>query len=320
MKNNIYLISSTSYRLMEDEIKKIVKDNAYSTYDLNIDNIDDIIEEAAYLSLFAEKKIMLIKNANIFLANKKSSDSEEGSSSKDKKLLAYLDNPNPDTILIFCVYGKANGTKKITKIIKEKYSYIEIVDLKIKDIFDLTDKLLKNMGFKLDRDTIYYIINSLQNNYDLVYNEVLKIELYYGNSKDVKREDIENIISHSMMDNNFKFIDAVIKKDLRNSFKYYDDLMIQKVEPIMLLGMLAKEFRNMLLVKKSMKSTKKDLMNLTGLKFEFQIDNVINNSYSFREKQLEDLLVYLCDLDHSIKVGKVSNKLALQLFILKCAI
>ncbi len=320
MKNNIYLISSTSYRLMEDEIKKIVKDNSYSTYDLNVDNIDDIIEEAAYLSLFSDKKIMLIKNANIFLANKKGSDSEESSSSKDKKLLDYLDNPNPDTILIFCVYGKANGTKKITKIIKEKYSYIEIVDLKIKDIFELTDKLFKNMGFKLDRDTIYYIINSLQNNYDLVYNEALKIELYYGDRRDVKREDIENIISHSMMDNNFKFVDAVIKRDLRNSFKYYDDLMIQKVEPIMLLGMLAKEFRNMLLVKKSLKSTKNDLLNLTGLKFEFQIDNVINNSYSFNEKQLEDLLIYLCDLDHSIKIGKVSNKLALQLFILKCAI
>ncbi len=319
MKNNIYLISSTSYRLMEDEIKKIVKDNSYTTYDLNVDNIDDVIEEAAYLSLFADKKIMLVKNANIFLSTKKT-DTEESSSTKDKKLLAYLDNPNPDTVLIFCVFGKANGTKKITKIIKDKYNYIEIVDLKVKDIFEKTDKLLKDRGYKLDRDTIYYIINSLQNNYDLVYNEIEKIELYYGNNKNVIFNDIENIISHSIMDNNFKFVDSVIKKNVVNSFKYYDDLMIQKVEPIMLLGMLAKEFRNMLLVKKSLNSSKKGLMDLTGLKFEFQIDNVINNCYSFKEKELEDLLIYLCDLDHNIKIGKVSNKLALQLFILKCAI
>jgi DNA polymerase III delta subunit len=76
----------------------------------------------------------------------------------------------------------------------------------------------------------------------------------------------------------------------------------------------------MLLVKKSLNSSKKGLMDLTGLKFEFQIDNVINNCYSFKEKELEDLLIYLCDLDHNIKIGKVSNKLALQLFILKCAI
>ena len=33
MKDNIYLISSTSYRLMEEEINKIVKDKNYETYE-----------------------------------------------------------------------------------------------------------------------------------------------------------------------------------------------------------------------------------------------------------------------------------------------
>ena len=145
--------------------------------------------------------------------------------------------------------------------------------------------------------------------------------MYYGNNKNANRKDIENIVSHSIMDNNFKFVDSIIKKDVKNAFKYYDDLMILKVEPIMILGMLAKEYRNMLLVKKLMdNSTKKDLMDITGLKFEFQIDNVINNSFSYREKDLEDLLVYLCDLDHDIKIGNTTNKLALQLFILRSAL
>ena len=87
------------------------------------------------------------------------------------------------------------------------------------------------------------------------------------------------------------------------------------------MSMLANEYRNMLLVKKLLNgSTKKELMDITGLKFEFQIDNVINNSYSFREEELEKLLVYLCDLDHDIKIGKTTNKIALQLFILRSAI
>ncbi len=321
MKDNIYLISSSSYRLMEEEINKIVKDKNYETYDLNIDELDDVLEEAAYMSLFDEERIMLVKNANMFGTSKKKSEDEDTVSNKDKKLLDYLNNPNSNTKLIFTINGKANGTKKITKLIKEKYTYIEYADLKIKEIYERIDKLLKNKGFKLDRDTIYYIINSVQNNYDLAYNEVLKIDLYYGNNKNANRKDIENIVSHTIMDNNFKFVDSIIKKDVKNAFKYYDDLMILKVEPIMILSMLAKEYRNMLLVKKLMdNSTKKDLMDITGLKFEFQIDNVINNSFSYREKDLEDLLVYLCDLDHDIKVGKTTNKIALQLFILRSAI
>ena len=97
----------------------------------------------------------------------------------------------------------------------------------------------------------------------------------------------------------------------------YDDLMIQKVEPIMLMSMLAKEIRNMLLVKKMMKSkSKKDMMEVLGLKFDFQIDKLISNCYSFKENQLEGYLVLLSDLDYKIKRGKISNKLALEMFIM----
>ena len=41
-----------------------------------------------------------------------------------------------------------------------------------------------------------------------------------------------------------------MNKNIKESFKIYEDLKIQKVEPIMLLSMIAKEIRNTLLVKK----------------------------------------------------------------------
>ena len=85
----------------------------------------------------------------------------------------------------------------------------------------------------------------------------------------------------------------------------------------MLMSMLAKEVRNMLLVKKMMKSkNKKDMMEVLGLKFDFQIDKLISNSYNFSEEKLEGYLVLLSDLDYKIKRGKISNKLALEMFIM----
>ena len=47
------------------------------------------------------------------------------------------------------------------------------------------------------------------------------------------------------------------------------------------------------------------------------IDKLINNSYSFKEKELESFLVDLCDLDYKIKSGRISNKLALEMFIME---
>lgn len=320
--DNVYLISSNSFHLMEDELKKILKGNPYTSFDLNAVELDEVLEEAAYFSLFDDKKYMVVKNADIFGTSKRKSRDEnveeETVSKKDEKLLKYLEAPNSNTVLIFTINGKVDSKKKICKIIKDRYKFIQIDDLKPKEIYLKIEKMLKEGGYKIDSNTCYYIINNALNNYDLAINEVEKIKLYYGKGCNVKYDDVVNIVSKNIEDNNFKFIDTVISKDIKESFKIFDDLMIQKTEPIMLMSMLAKEIRNMLLIKKMMnKKSKKEMMNILGLKFDFQMDKLINNSYSYKEQQLESYLILLSDLDYKIKRGKISNKLALEMFIMK---
>ena len=315
---NVYLISSSSYRLMEDEIHKIVKDHEYTSFDLNYQSIDDILDEANYFSLFDEDKYMIVRNANIFGATRKkeAEEDEEKTSKKDDKLINYLENPNPKTILLFTTYIKPASNKKIVKMIADKYQIIRVEDLKPSDIYSKLDKVFKDDGYKCNKDTLYYIINNSLNNYDLSYNEVEKIKLYYGKACEVKQEDVKEIISRAIEDNNFKFLDAVIGRKIKDAFVIFDDLMRQKVEPIMLLSMLAKEYRNMLLIKKYKSYSKNDLMSLLELKYDFQFDKSMSNSYNYTIESLENILVYLADLDYKIKNGKITNRRALELFIL----
>ena len=316
--DNIYLISSSSYRLMEDEIKKIIKNNIYSTFDLNAITIDEVLDEALYFSLFDEKKYIVVKNATIFGSSRKKSDEEDKVSRKDTRLLSYLEDPNYNTVLIFTINGKIDSKKKICKTIKEKYHLIQIDDLKAKDIMSRVDKSFKEDGYKCDSSIIYSIISSCSNNYDLVMNEVDKIKLYYGRGCNVKNSDVLNITSRVIEDNNFKFIDSIMNKKMKESFKIFDDLMLQKVEPIMLLSMLAKEIRNTLLVKKMISNkNKSEMMKLLGINYDFMIDKLINNSYSYKERELEEYLVDICDMDYKIKTGKISNRLALEMIIMK---
>lgn len=315
--DSIYLISSSSFRILEEEIKKIVGQNPYTSFDLNASKMEDILEEASYFSLFDEKKYMVVKNATIFGSSKKKSNQEEVESKKDDKLIKYLEEPNPNTVLIFVINGKPDSKKKIYKIIKERYKLIQVEDLKPKEICARLDKELKKDGYKCDSSTLYYIINNCQNNYDLSMNEIDKIKLYYGKGCTVKENDVASIVSHSIEDNNFKFIDTIMSKNIKEAFKIYDDLMLQKIEPIMLMSMLAKEIRNTLLVKKMlMTKTKKEMMATLGINYDFQLDKYINNSYAYKESELESYLILLCDLDYKIKNGKISNKLALEMFIL----
>ena len=48
MKDNIYVIYSTSFRLLEEEIEKITGGNSYTTYNLDEMEIDDVLNDASY--------------------------------------------------------------------------------------------------------------------------------------------------------------------------------------------------------------------------------------------------------------------------------
>jgi len=315
---NIYLITSNSIYKIKEETNKIVKDNPVTTYDLNIDSIDNIIEEASYFSVFDEQKYIVVKNAKIFQATKKSTDSEEKTSKKDDILLKYLEDPNPQTTLIFEINGNIDSKKKIVKAIKDRYKLIQIADLKPKELNSEITAILKEKGYKTNYDINNYIINACQNNYDLIINEINKIDLYYQKGCQLTLEKIMPIVSTQTVDNNFKFIDSVLNKELNTSMQIYDDLLIQKVEPIMLLIMLSKDIRNILLIKRMIKDKSKDeIKEKLGIKFDFQIDKLINISYSYKEKELENYLLDICNFDYKIKTGKMSSKLALYLTVLK---
>ena len=315
--NNVYLIGSNSIHLIDEEIKKIVKDNPYTTFDLNNVLLDDILEEASYFSLFDDVKYMVVKNANVFGANKKSS-SEEGSfSKKDNRLVKYLDAVNPNTILIFTINGKVDTKKKIVKIIKERYKLIEIPDLKPKEMFVKVCDLLKKEGYTIDSDTLYYIINNSLNNYDLIMNELDKIKLYYQDKKDIKYDDVVNIVSRNLEDNNFKFIETIMNRKTKDALRIFDDLMLQKEEPLILISMLAKEIRNTLLVKMLMSKGRPEMMRVLGFSYDFQLDKVIGYAKSFAKDDLEGYLLLISDFDYKIKRGKINSKLALQLIIMQ---
>ena len=301
---NTYLISFTSYFLLQEKLQKILQNNPYSVYDLNMDSLEDVLEEALYFSLFDEKKYIIVRNAMIFGSTRKKKDEkEEKNAKKADRLLQYINEPNPNTVLIFTMNGKIDNKKKIVSALKTKGIIIEEEILKPQDIKNRMVSFMKKDGYKIDLNSINYIMNNCLNNYDLIINGV-------------SFEDVKEITSHLIEENNFKFLDAVLNKNVKEALTIYEDLKIQKVEPLMLLIMLSKELRQVLLVKQLGQKNKKEIMEFLDIKYDFQLEKYKNISLSYKEKEIIDYLLYLCELDYKIKSGKLDKKLAILLFIL----
>lgn len=305
----IYLINGESYLLVNEQVNEIVKNNKNITvFDLGINTIEDVLVEAGYFSMFQEEKYIIIRNANFFGSGKLKDNENE-------LLLKYFENPNMSTTMIFICNEKIDSRKKVTKILKDKYKLIAVPTLKYYEIENKVLDYFKKNGYKIDNETVKYIVQNGLNNYDMIMMEVEKIMLYYKNSDYIKYEDVVKIVAKSINTNNFLFVDAVVDNDLEKSLEYLNDLKIMKVEPTVLLALLARDFRIMLNVKKMQEQNIREyeMMNELGLQ-DWQLDKYIKKIFTYKVKELENILIKLANLDLDIKSGKVDKYMGLELF------
>jgi len=307
----INLISGESYLLIDEKVNEIVGDSKNITiFDLTENTLEDVILEAGYFSMFTEEKYIVVRNANFFGTEKLSEQDTE-------LLLHYLEHPHDQSTIIFICNTKLDLRKKITKVIKEKYSLISIPNLKYYEIENRVMAFFKKQGFQIDEDTVKYIVSNGLNHYDVIMMEVQKIILFYEEPCFIPYDDVVHLISKSINTNHFLFVDALVDNDLEKSLMLLQDLKVMKVEPAVLFSLIARDFRIMLQVKSLLEQGKREyvIMNELGLQ-DWQLDKYLKKVFPYKIKELESILVKLANIDLDIKSGKIDRYLALELFIL----
>ena len=304
-----YIIASNSYHIRLEEVKKLFKNlDDVEIIDYNDTNILEVVHLCSYTSLFDDHKKILVKNCN-FLDSKKSEDLSV--------LEKYIENPNPLTDIIFLFNDKVDERKKVVKLFKDKQSFIYIKPLGYKDINAKLISKAKSEGYKLSDNNASYITFASLSNYDIAFMQLEKVMLYYNNPCEIRREDLENLVSQSLDDNNFKFVDAVIKKDIKGAMQLIKDFKLFKVEPLVLVSLLAREYRLMLFSKYLQNNgvSSFEIAKRLGLQ-DWQLDKIVNNSYHYVFEDLEDKLLELLELDYKLKSNNIDKYLALELFVL----
>jgi len=304
----VILISSDSKRMLDEELKKkTMKSQNVITYHYPENTLKDILEEASYVSLFQEEKVLIVKNATFFGKAKLSDkDTEE--------LLKYLENPYPCTTLIFTTYEDIDNRKSITKKINDMNG---IVLLKAPKNYDLFLDIKKKMQrYKVDDSVVRYFIEACLGNYDFLLNEIDKLSLFFHDNDTISLTEIKKIVVPNVNDNIFKFIDAVISKDAYTVFHLLEDFLSIKIDVLQLINMLSREYRLMLYYKilEPKRYSVMDMMRELKLQ-EWQVSKIMKESSNYHIDDLKDYLVHLSYLDYKIKSGQFEKNSAFITFL-----
>ena len=201
----LYLLYGDAYGI-NGYIKKILESNKLediniSKYDLDAYNYKDVLEDASSVSLFDDKKIIIVSNASIFTSAKTSIELE----SFEK----YIENFNPNTILIFTTENKIDERKKVTKLIKKHGTVKDFV------IDDDPKSFIKSLldDYKMDDSVINYFMSFVGNDNFNIKNEIDKLKLY-KEDKVITKEDIDNITTKNIDDDLFKLMNYILENNI----------------------------------------------------------------------------------------------------------
>ena len=210
MKQNNYLLLSSSSILLDKEIEKIIKEKNFEeasiiTYDLEEVALVDVLEELDTVSFLTPLKVVIANHANFLTAGA----SEEEASLNH--LLKYLDQ-NIETTLFFLTVDKMDERKKIGKELKKKMTFLNISPDK--------EEYLKSLlaDYKLEKGVISNILSRVEDDYDKIYQESDKLKLYKVDSKEITNSDVENMLPAPLEKQDqltFDLIRAIGLKDKR---------------------------------------------------------------------------------------------------------
>ena len=308
-----YLLYGTEKFLIDKEIKNIINKNNIeeiniSKYDLEINGLNEILDDANTVSLFSNNKLIIVENAYIFsrTQNKKIDNLEI--------LENYLKN-NSDTIIIFINNNeKIDNVKKIVKLIKEKgiikeFNPLKNINSTVKNMFD---------DYKISDNAINLLIDRVGNKLELIYQEVKKLKIYKNDDKIITDTDIEDVVVENISVDIFKFVDDIINKNKKEAIKSYKELLKINEEPIKIVALLASKFRLMYQASKLAKKgyTEEDISGILGV-HKYPVHLAIVSGYKYSSQILLKYLNDLADLDIGIKTGEKDKELALELFILR---
>ena len=304
-----YLIESIDFLSFQNEKDKLIKekdflDASIDTFDLEEVPLENALEDLDTYGFLSSKKVIILTNIENLKYDENKKDLDH--------LFKYIENPNPDNLLI--IYSKGNNTLKTIKELKKLCKVIEST-INIKDYIKNTFK-----DYKIDFKAINMLEEYCLDDYTKVVNECDKLKNYKIDDKIITCDDIDTLVIKKLGDSRdltFAFSRSLAEKDKKAALKNYKELLEYNIEPLSIIGLLASQIRIIYQVKlledKGMRD--KEIADTLSEK-EFRIKKTRELTRLYSMDELLRLMQELSNMDYRLKTEDIDGNSLIELFIL----
>jgi DNA polymerase-3 subunit delta len=175
--------------------------------------MDQVISLARAYPMMAERRLVIVREAERILRAKpvgSAPKSKKKSGASEDPLLQYLDQPNPDTVLIFDLDKFGARNQSPFKELAEKAYALEFPEMKEGEAAAWTVARAKSFGRNLSSEAARLMTNYLGVSLRGLANELEKLIIYCGaERKEITGKDVEQVVGASRENNVFELTKAI---------------------------------------------------------------------------------------------------------------
>ncbi len=230
---------------------------------------EDILEAALTFPVFAKKRLVTVKDAHQLPA------------AELEKLLPYLQNPVPETCLLF-IAGKIDNRRKFFQEFKKSGVLVEFKPLSDREIPQYIRDSLNQRDVKISADAVDLFCSMVGGNLHEVHAELDKLLTYVGTATLIDIKDVQAVVSRGRAENVFALGNAVGRGDTAKALVLTMRLSAAGEAPLKILSLLVRHFRQLWKVRELQvqKYPVKEIAKISGVPF-FVVDGLIQQGKKF---------------------------------------
>lgn len=269
----------------------------------NID-VKELIDLCETMPFFADRRVVLLEDTGFF-------------KNKCDELADYM-KELPDYLCLVFVEDEVDKRSKMYKAVKSCGRIGEFARQDEKTLMQWAAGILKREGKNITQRDMELLLTMTGIDMGNLRMELEKLITYTGDRNVVTKADIQEVCTTQTQNKIFDMVRAVTEKNQKRALDLYYDLLTLKEPPMRILFLLAKQFRQLLLVKEYTDEgvAQPEMASRLGVP-SFVVRNIASCARSYRISELRQAVTDFVDAEEAVKTGRLQDVLSVELLIVK---
>lgn len=282
----------------------------------------DLIAVCETLPIMEDRRLVIVKEmAQLSGRGSAKNEEDEGAEEEEDKparkkgdaLSSYLPKLPETVCLVFFVRGKARGTSRLYKKIKELGGIVSFDQLEGESLVKWVAREFKGYGLLIDRQTVEHLTFACGKDLMVLKGEIAKIASYAQGQTAVTAKDIDKIATLSVDYKVFDLSDKVADGLADKALPLMEEMMRSGEQRLMLLALLQRHYRQLLFTRIMMDEGQYQgaIAGELGLP-NFVARRLMNSAASYTSNQLKTAYLKCIEQEFLVKSGQIQEDGSLE--------